>query len=297
MAATSVTSKSSKRRLKTVLGNYAHTAAIKSGTLASNTIEFDFVEYTPVWDGFDDMVRHQAFDVCEMAAVTYLLAMAHGKPMALLPAAMVGRFQHPHAVTLANNGVERPADLNGKRVGVRSITTTTGAWLRGIIANDHGVDLGSIDWVTAEEPHVAECEDRTRRAPVGRRLVDLMLDGELDAVLGESCDDPRARTLYADPRAEAARWYRAHGVVPINHLVVVSTALLESEPGTVREVYRLLQRGKSSVPAGDPDPIPFGIEANRPALEMLAGYAFQLGLVPKRYTADEMFAPVRDVIG
>ena len=70
--------------------------------------------------------------------------------------------------TMPNSGTLTPRDLNGKRVGIRSFTTTTGAWLRGILANDYGVDLDSIDWVTFEDAHVAEFRDTTKRAPAGK---------------------------------------------------------------------------------------------------------------------------------
>ena len=288
-----------KRRLKVLLGDYPHTAPLKSGAIASDKIEFEFIEYKPVWDGFDAMVRHQAFDVSEMAAVTYLLGMAYDKPMALLPAAMFGRFQHAHAIYNAEKGVLRPQDLNGKRVGVRSITTTTGAWLRGHLAHDYGVDLDSIHWVTFEEPHVAECPDRTERAPKGKAIVPMLLAGELDAVLGESSPDPRIKSLFADPQAEARKWHEKHRLVPINHLVVVRKELIESEPETVREVYRLLRAGKQAagVAPGALDTVPFGIEPNRPALDLIARYVADLGLVPRPVSVDEMFAPVRGLVG
>lgn len=90
------------------------------------------------------MVRELAFDVCEMAIVTYLMAKAYGKPLVLLPAVMVGRFQHAYAVYKSERGKLTPSDLAGRRVGIRSFTTTTGAWIRGILANDYGVDLDRI---------------------------------------------------------------------------------------------------------------------------------------------------------
>lgn len=284
--------------LTTVLGTYPHTAPLKSGAVTSQRVTLDFVEFTPVWDGFKFMVREQKFDVCEMAAVTYLLAKAHGKPLALLPAAMIGRFQHPYAIYNAAAGSLRPQDLNGRRVGIRSFTTTTGAWIRGILANDYGVDLDSIHWITFEDPHVREYEDTTERAPPGKSIVPMLLAGELDAVLGETSNDPRIKSLFGDPRAEAERWYARHAVVPINHLVVMRSADVASHPDAVREVYRLLCEGKrlAGAPASGPDPLPFGIEANRPALEMIAAYIHQQRLVPHRFTIDEMFAETRHLV-
>jgi 4,5-dihydroxyphthalate decarboxylase len=287
-----------RKQLKTLIGTYPHTAPLKSGALRSDRFDLAFTEIVPVWDGFDGMIREDKYDLSEMAVVTWLIARAHGKKLALLPAAMIGRFQHPFAIYNGDKGTLTPADLNGKRVGVRAMTTTTGVWLRGILANDYGVDLDSIDWVTFEEAHVAEYHDTSRRAPPGRKSVDMLLDGELDAVLGESSSDPRIRNLFGDPRAEAKRWHAKHKVVPINHLMVMRSADVRADPDTVREVWRLLSEGKraAGTPA-DPDPVPFGIDANRRSLELIAEYAFQLKLIPRRVSADEMFAETAALVG
>jgi 4,5-dihydroxyphthalate decarboxylase len=146
-------------RVRTLLGDYPETAALKQGKIASDRLTLNFAGYSPPHTGFKAMVREQAFDISEMAIVTYLIAKSHNKPMVLLPAVVMGRFQHDHAIYNADRGVLTPADLKGKRVGIRSFTTTTGAWIRGILSNDYGVDLASIEWVTFEEPHVIEYRD------------------------------------------------------------------------------------------------------------------------------------------
>src|SRR5258708_7785192 len=143
-----------RKILKALLGTYPATVPLKSGTVPSDRIGFEFVEINPVWDGFKGMIREQRYDVAEMAIVTYLIAKAHGKPFALLPAPLVGRFQHPYAICNASAGISAPRDLNGRRVGIRSFTTTTGAWIRGILANDYGVDLDGVKWITFEDPHL-----------------------------------------------------------------------------------------------------------------------------------------------
>src|SRR6202012_5541521 len=117
--------------------------------------------------------------------------------MVLLPDVVMARGQHGYAFYNAKRGELKPADLNGKRVGIRSFTTTTGAWLRGILANDYGVDLDSIDWVTFEDAHVAEFSDTTRRAPTGKQIIRMLIDGELDAVLGEKAEHPDLKPLFA----------------------------------------------------------------------------------------------------
>ena len=194
-------------RLRTLLGDHTCTAALKNGSIKSDLIEFDFVEYSPTNKGFKPMVREGAFDVSEMAIVTYLMAKSFDKPMVLLPHVVMARFQHGHALYNARAGKLSPLDLKGKRVGIRSFTTTTGAWLRGILANDYGVDLASIDWVTFEDAHVAEYKDTTKRAPAGKQVVQMLIDGELDAVLGEKSDHPDLKPLFADVAAEEKAWF------------------------------------------------------------------------------------------
>jgi 4,5-dihydroxyphthalate decarboxylase len=272
-----------------VLGDHPHVKALKGG-LRSDIVDFEFIDYSPTNKAFKPMVREQAFDVCEMAIVTYLMAKAHGKPLVLLPAVMLGRFQHASALYNAERGSLTPADLKGRRVGIRSFTTTTGAWVRGILANDHGVDLNGIKWVTFEDPHVAEYIDTTERAAADKNIIQMLIDGEIDAAIGETSADPRLKPLFADPKAEAERWYRRHGIVPVNHLVVVTEALAKSRADTVREVYRLLKQSKAAAgPPGVPDLVPFGVEANRKALELIVDYAAQQDLIPRRYSVDELF--------
>jgi 4,5-dihydroxyphthalate decarboxylase len=273
-------------RLRTLLGDHACTKALKDGSIKSDLVEFDFVEYSPTNKGFKPMVREGAFDVSEMAIVTYLMAKSFGKPMVLLPNVVLARFQHAYALYSAKSGTMTPADLNGKRVGIRSFTTTTGAWLRGILADDYGVDLDSIDWVTFEDAHVAEFTDETKRAPAGKQIIQMLLDGELDAVLGEKSELPGLKPLFADVGKEEKSWFARHGVVPINHIVVVSRELSSTNPEAVREVVRLLKESAAMAPSASPR---FSAEEMRRSLEMIIRYSAQQGLIPRAYAVDELF--------
>jgi 4,5-dihydroxyphthalate decarboxylase len=273
-------------RLRTLLGNHPCTAALKDGSIKSDLVEFDFVDYSPTHKGFKPMVREGAFDVSEMAIVTYLMAKNFNKPMVLLPDVVMARFQHGHAVYNAKHGALKPVDLNGKRVGIRSFTTTTGAWLRGILANDYGVDLNSIDWVTFEEAHVAEYPDRTKRAPRDKQIIQMLLDGELDAVLGEKVDHPDLKPLFSDVKAEEAAWFAKHGVRPINHMVVVKQELSDRHPDIVREVHRMLSEAATSGKA------PFTSGDIRRSLQCITTYAAQQGLIARAFAIDELFDDV-----
>ncbi|MES2195967.1 MAG: ABC transporter substrate-binding protein [Pseudomonadota bacterium] len=282
-------------RLRTLLGDHRGTSALKDGSLKSDLVAFDFADYAPTNRGFKPMVREQAFDVAEMAIVTYLMAKSFGKPMVLLPTVVVARHQYAHAVYRADLGKLAPRDLEGRRVGIRSFTTTTGAWLRGILANEHGVDLDAIDWVTFEDAHVAEYVDTTERAPAGKSIIQMLLDGELDAVLGEKVEQPGLKPLFPDVAAEEKAWFAKYGVLPINHMVVVSQDLADRHPDEVREVFRLLRGSAARAPAGAAPR--FSNDEMRRSLEMIIGYAAQQRLIPRAYAVDELFDDLTQELG
>jgi 4,5-dihydroxyphthalate decarboxylase len=273
-------------RLRTLLGDHACTAALKNGSIKSDLVEFEFADYSPTHKGFKPMVREGAFEVSELAIVTYLMAKNFDKPMVLLPDVVMARFQHGYAFYNARHGSLKPTDLNGRRVGIRSFTTTTGAWLRGILANDYGVDLDSIDWVTFEDAHVAEFADHTKRAPAGKQIVQMLVDGELDAILGEKVEHPDLKPLFADTGAEEARWFAKHAVRPINHMVVVSQELSDRHPEIVREVHGMLLQAAAA------DKQPFTSDEIRRSLQCITGYCAEQDLIKRAFTVDELFDDV-----
>ena len=204
----------------------------------------------------------------------------------LLPATIVGRNQHHTIFYNADRGRSHPGELNGKRVGVRAYTQTTGAWVRGFLAEDYGVDLQSVTWVTFEEPHLAEYREpaNVERAAEGKELKQMLLDGEIDAaILGDVAEQGPLKHLIPDHDAEGQRWARAHGGVPINHLAVIRESIAQSRPDVVREVYRVLKesRAAAALPTGVDDPLRFGVNATRRSLEQMVAYAFQQRLISR----------------
>jgi 4,5-dihydroxyphthalate decarboxylase len=282
--------------LRALIGDYPVTAALRSGAVRSPHVRLDFADVKPVSTAFKRTVRDLEFDVSELAIVTYLMAKAHRKPLTLLPAVLMARFQHPLIVYNAQRGPLGPGDLAGKRVGVRSYSVTTGAWIRGILAEDYGIRPEQVTWVTFEEAHVAEFRDPANvvRAPGGAKLVDLLLAGEIDAaIVGDGPpSDPRIKTLLPDPAGAARAWHAKHGAIQVNHLVVVKDSLSKSDPQAVREIYRLLVESKRAAglpKAGELDLNPFGVEANRRNLEVAIDCCHRQGLIPRRYAVDELF--------
>ena len=291
-------------RLRAALGDYAHTVPLKNKQIASQSVAFDFSEVKPVYKVFGIMLRERAFDVSEMAIVSYLQAKSHGKPVVLLPAVMLGRFQHHCMLYDSERGRITPPDLEGRRVGVRSFAQTTGVWLRGHLQNDYGVDTSRVQWVTFEDAHVSEFRDPpgVERAGPGKEISKMVLEGELAAgIYGQSLpQDMRFQSVIPEPEAAARQWHAKHGVVPINHMVVVTQELARSQPETVREVYRMLLAGKQA--AGLPKPggfdlQPFGFAACRPALRMIIDYCVQQQLIPRRFEVEELFDDTTRALG
>jgi len=289
--------------VKMLLGDYPITQALKKGELKSGAVNLEFADVKTVSTAFKRVVRNLEFDCSELAIVTFLMAKASGKPLALLPAVVMARFQHPHIVYNMERGPLAPADLAGRRVGTRSYTVTTSTWLRGILADDYGVDLGRVKWLTFEEPHVAEFRDppSVERAPDGKELTAMLLAGEIDAaILPAVPTDPRLKPLIPDPAAAAEAWRRKYNAIQINHMVVVKESLSKSDPGAVREIYRLLGESKKAAKLprpGEVDVNPFGVEANRRNLEVVIDTVYRQGMIPKRFSVDELFDGVTRALG
>jgi 4,5-dihydroxyphthalate decarboxylase len=284
-----------KLKLHTMMGNYANTAPLKSGAVKSDLIDYDFAEVKVANNLFKAIVREARYDVAELAIATYLQAKAAGKPYILLPAVLVSRGQHHTIGYNPERGALKPSDLNGKRVGVRAYTVTTGTWVRGILASDYGVDLNSVEWVTFEDPHVAEYTDppAIKRAPEGKEIGKMLLDGEISAaILGDKFPDPRLKQLIPDAEGAAKKWAERHGGIPINHMVVVREELSRSRPDVVKEVFRTVYESKKAAglpDSGTMDPYRFGVEACRPILEIIIDFCFQQKLIPRRVAVDELF--------
>ena len=281
--------------LSACLGTYPHTKALKSSEIKSNRVSLSFTEINPVNRAFMPMAREQKFDVCEMAIVTYLQAKAYGKPLMLLPATMMARFQHGALLYNAERGTVRPDDLPGRRVGAR-ILADHGRLICGILWKDYGLDLSKVKWVTFEDAHVAEYHDPpgVERAAAGKDITKMLIDGELDAAIfgGTMPDDPRMQSVIPDPQAAGKAWCEKHGTVPINHMVVVKDSLAKSDAVAVSEVFRMLCESKKA--AGLPKPgaidfVPFGYEAVKPALELMTSYATEMKLIPRHYAVEELF--------
>jgi 4,5-dihydroxyphthalate decarboxylase len=297
-----VLTKPDKVKLHTLLGNYQNVIALKDGRIKSELVEFDFPDFPVANRGFKPLVREGRFDLGELAIVTFLQAKAAGKPYVLIPATVLGRGQLHTVAYNSERGPMKPSDLNGKRFGARSYTQTTGIWVRGILAEDYGVDWSKVQIVTMEDPHVAEYKDPpfVQRAPESKQLPQMLIDGEVDAALiGDKFPDPRFKTLVPDAEAANKTWAESHGGVPVNHMLVIHEQISKSRPDVVEEVFRLFREARQADAAsqGALDPYRFGVEAVRASLERIIDYSVRQQLIPRKFSVDELFDDVTRKLG
>jgi 4,5-dihydroxyphthalate decarboxylase len=243
-------------RLKMAIADYGHTRAIKSGSVPIKGVDAQFVQVVPIIAAFRRMVRDLEFDVCEMAPTTYMIARARGAPYIALPIFLMRRFHHGGFAVRPDARIRTPKDLEGKKVGVRAYSVTTGVWTRGIFVNEYGLDSSKVTWVVDDEEHVATLKlpPNVIHAPPGQSLQSMMASGDIQAGftgpagVGRSGPpianwDMNAPTgadagiypeLIADVEEVEADWYRRSGILPIHGLIVVKDEHVKAYPWLAR---------------------------------------------------------------
>jgi 4,5-dihydroxyphthalate decarboxylase len=316
-------------RLKIAIATYGHTRALKSGEVKIKGVDPDFIGVVPIIGAFRRMVRDVEFDVCEMAPTTYMIARALGAPFIALPVFIMRRFHHGGFVVRPDSGIKVPKDLEGKKVGVRAYSVTTGVWTRGIFANEYDMDSSKVTWVVDDEEHVTTLKlpPNVIHAPDGKSLAGMMASGELQAGFTGPAGIGRAGPptgaweqggqqpaevypeLIPDVAQTEADWFRRTGIYPIHGLITVKTEVLNKHPHVAKSLYDAFVEAKKLYiahlkgTAGDSadekkyrglmplvgDPLPYGLKDNMPSIEAMLTYGLQQKLIPKRMPLDEVF--------
>ncbi|MFT4084989.1 MAG: hypothetical protein QM638_20595 [Nocardioides sp.] len=259
-------------RLRAALGRYPHTEPLRRGAVTPVGVRLEMVEVSPIIAAFRAMVRDLAYDVCELAPTTYLAAREAGVPIVALPVFLMRRFHHDDVRCRGGSGIAVPADLAGRRVGVRAYSVTTGVWVRGLLAREHAVDHRAIDWVVDDDEHVASLRlpPNVHRLESGDSLAAAFADGRIDAAFGGRAGigrtgAPRAGwhaaapaaesyRLFPDAEARDRRSFAATGIYPLHGLVCVRAALLEQHPWLAGSLTAAFTRAKQALsdvlPAG-----------------------------------------------
>jgi len=273
--------------MQVAIGTYDHTKGLKDGSVSTPGIDFDFVEVSPITRAFRQMATQQAYDIAEMALVTYMLARVYRKPIVGLPIVLVRSSLLQGLVTASGSSITDPRELAGKTLGIRSYTQTSGVWVRGILQDAFGLDLASLKWVVFEGSHLDEYRDPSNvtRAPEGANMAEMVKSGELAAAIGLPMGEG-LRTLLPDPAAAESQWATSSGVRTVNHILTVKQSLVDADPSLPTKLTDLFERARGSNGASVP---PIGIEPNRKAFETLARYAYEQKVTPTKMTVEELF--------
>ena len=301
--------------LSIAIGNYGLTTPLKEGTVRPHHLSLEYIQVDPIVAAMRRMVRGLEFDISEMAFTTYLCAKAYGKPITAIPIFLTRNFHHWAIFYNLKSGIKKPKDLEGRTVAVnRGYTVTTGLWARGILQSEYGVDLKRITWAPTDDEHVAEYEapanvDYSYR---GKPIGDLLISGNVPAAVGDvRVNSPEIQPLIPDARNAGFASFRKTGVYPINHSVVIKDSILKDNPKIAGELFNAfkaakeaylaqLAAGQNLSPANETalalrqvvgDPFPFGVEANRKALETIVQFAVDQQVIPRKFTVEELFAP------
>jgi 4,5-dihydroxyphthalate decarboxylase len=294
--------------LTTVTRTQGANQALKDGTVTPAGFSLEFEEIPVLVKGFRRMVRSLEFDVSEMALTTYLTAREHGVAFTALPIFLVRGFHHGAIRYNTRSGIRDPKDLEGRRVGVnRGYTVTTGVWARGILASEYDVDLGRVTWVLSGDEHVASYVPPANVQPAEGDLAEMLINGEIDAVIGVDVDHPDVAPLIPDPEEAAIRALRDRAFYPINHLVVIKDEVLQRYPQVASAVFDAFTEAKQRYVAQlrdgsvtdrvysrvlqttGADPLPYGVEPSRAMLERLMEYARDQRILTRPVDIDQMF--------
>jgi len=310
----------SKLKLTLACGDYDMLRPLINGELQPQGIDLNVLTMaSPERHG--RMLRYEEFDVCELSLIGYLVSRDKGCNYNAIPVFPHRRFRHQYMVKRTRCGIEKPADLNGKRVALDTLQNSAGLWMRGILQDHYGVDLKTIEWWCQEEEDVpfepAEWMN-VKRVAQGKNVDQMLLDGELEAALYPETlpsirnGNPKVALLFPDPKQAEIEYYKNGGFFPIMHTVVVQNALLEEHPWVGISLVHAFQRAKEICYARNsdprsfalvwvqdlmreqleifgPDPWPYNLEDNRKALEAVIRYEFEQGMIKTKPAVEDLF--------
>ena len=320
-----------KVRLTVACGDYDRVAAIKDGRVEVEGCEVVFLPMEPE-EVFFRAFRYQEFDACELSFSSFMIVTSRGaSPFVGIPAFVSRVFRHSGFYVRTDRGIEEPADLRGKTVGVPEYQMTAPVWMRGILEDEYGVKPIDIHWRSGgqEEPGRDERTPLTltngvdlQPIPEDRTLVEMFEAGELDALMTARAPSsfirgaPGVARLFPDYRRVERAYYEKTRMFPIMHLMGVRKELAERYPWLPGSLYKALLEAKNlaldavreiaalnvTLPWVEAEALEtralmgadywrYGVGECAHEIEALARYSYDQGLSERRLTAEDLFAP------
>ncbi|MEA2640938.1 MAG: 4,5-dihydroxyphthalate decarboxylase [Chloroflexota bacterium] len=307
-------------RLTLACGDYDLTRALIDGSVQPPGIDLTTLSM-PSPERHWRMMRNEEFDVAELSMSHYLVAFANQREFTAIPVFPHRRFRHSFVFIRSDAGIAEPRDLNNKRIALRTFQNTAGVWTRGILADDYGFNIGSVQWLTQDEeetPWDPPAWLHIERVPHGANLDHLLVAGELDAAIYPETlpsfakGDPRVARLFEHPKEVERDYFGRTGIFPIMHTVVVKNSVLREFPWVAISMLKAFRESKARCyqrladprqtalawvqdlvedqrTVLGPDPWPYDLESNRGALEALIRYSHNQGLIPEAPSVEQLF--------
>jgi len=308
--------------LSLAVGDYDINQALIRGDVVPQGVDLTVIT-APSPERHWRMLRNAEFDACELSLGSAIAAHDRGEPdLVSIPAFPHRRFRHGYVFVSTASGIRAPKDLEGRRVGIRTWQTTAGLWARGILQDDHGVDLRTIDWVAQDEEDIPLQSGhgyRLGRAPAGREVTDMLVEGELDALiypeLPESVrrGDQRVVRLFPETKAAEIDYVTRTGFFPLMHTVVIRRAVVDANPWLPRELLVAFQASKDRAfeAMRDPrrvslawfseamdeqrrilgdDPWAYDFGPNSAALKTMIRWSHEQGMISRAFDPEALFA-------
>jgi 4,5-dihydroxyphthalate decarboxylase len=306
-------------------GDYEIVRALKEGTVRPDGIDLTILT------GMDSATRHwrflrnQEFDMAETSASSYIVARDRGFPFTALPVFLHRRFRHGFVFINTTKGINKPTDLIGRKVGIKSFLVTAVHWLRGILEHEYGVPHKSIEWFAELDEDIdftPPADLKLRRLNHDQSVEAMLADGELDALLHSDiikpflAKHPNVGRLFPNYKDEEIAYYKKTGIFPIMHVFGIKQEIVERHPWVPVNMFLAFNEAKAIamkrmlnprlVPLAwyqeareeqeqilGPDPWEYGLsDRNRHTLETLAGYSHEQGLTKRRMPLEELFSDV-----
>ena len=321
----------SKLQLTLACWNYDRTRALMDGSVQAEGIDLNCLNL-PVEETFFRMLRNKEFDVAELSLSSYLIGLSKPeRPFIAIPVFPSCVFRHSGIFVNADSGIHEAKDLIGKRVGTPEYQMTAAVWIRGILAEHHGVPFDQMRYLTggAEQagrseklklvlpPHIS-----VERIGPDQTLSQMLLNGEIDALYTARTPSTfhsnpgKVRRLFPNYGEVERAYYRKTRIFPIMHVVVIRRDVYEANRWIAQSLYKAFLQAQRLCYADLDEHVvlkamlpwlnsnveelksemgddfwPYGVEKTHTTLSTLLRYAREQGLISSELRVEELFAP------
>ena len=313
-----------KLEITLALGSYDRHAPLLEGCIRHPDIEAAYIELDPQQGRHERFLQHFEFDAAELSLSSYLIAVDQGLPVHAVPIFPRRLFSQSQMYKNIHFGIDSPADLAGKKIGLSAYQNTLGVRAKGDLTHFYGVPRSTVTWVTPGKevvdvklPDDLNIENRAGMAEIEQEFVEGKIQAMFVSRLPKAFRDgnPNLARLFAEPQLEEERYLREAGFFPIMHVLAFKKELAQKHPELPHALYDAFEHARQRAMQRwvDPnwsmaiwgrrelerqaklcsfDPWRNGLEANRRNIEQFALYSHEQGLTRRRLTPDELFVAI-----